>query len=76
MTETSPCPNCGSDKLYEHDGVYANGGGGPHLLPDLGGFFRFAKFAIVVCEDCGLTSFFAAPEARAKLATSLKWKRL
>jgi predicted nucleic-acid-binding Zn-ribbon protein len=37
---------------------------------------RSARFTLVVCRDCGLTRFFASPEARAKLKESSKWKSI
>ena len=46
------------------------------LLPNLGGFFRFPKFEVVVCADCGLTRFYADAPARAKLPTAKNWSRL
>ncbi len=46
------------------------------MLPGLGGFFSPATFIVVVCSDCGLTRFYAPPEARAKLEGSKKWSRV
>jgi len=37
--------------------------------------FSSEKFFLVVCGDCGLSRFFARPEATAKLAASQKWTR-
>jgi len=70
----APCPNCGGRTLYRGPETNSGGGHAPHFLPGLGGVFRVAKFTLVVCRDCGLTRFFAAPEARAKLKESSKWK--
>jgi predicted nucleic-acid-binding Zn-ribbon protein len=74
MDNVTPCPECGSRTLYERTGVGAGGSHGPDLLPGLGRFLSSAKFEIVVCRDCGLTRFFAQPEARAKLKDAKKWK--
>jgi predicted nucleic-acid-binding Zn-ribbon protein len=75
MTCAKPCPECGQKNLFVTE---ANSGGGhaPNYLPRLGGFFSAAKFEVVVCADCGLTRFFASPEARAKLAATSNWRRL
>ena len=54
----------------------SGGGHAPNYLPGLGTFLRAAKFTLVVCRDCGLTRFFASPEARAKLKESGKWKSI
>ncbi len=74
MDTVSPCPNCGSRTLYEGPSVSSGGGHAPVYLPGLGSFWRAARFVIVVCRDCGLTRFFAAPEARAKLGESRRWR--
>jgi len=74
MDTLSPCPNCGSRTLYEGPQVRSGGGKAPVYLPSLGTFWRPAKFVIVVCRDCGLTRFFAEPEARARLSESPKWR--
>lgn len=76
MYEISACPNCGGTNLYRSDEVGAGGGYAPNYLPGLGGFWTSGKFMLVLCADCGLTRFFAAAEARAKLAGSPKWQRL
>ena len=49
------CRICGSDELYTRE-VDATGGGGPDLLPL--GAFRWGKFNIVVCGQCGLVEWF------------------
>ena len=74
MKNVKPCPECGQKNLFA---TTANSGGGygPILLPGLGSLFSMAKFDIVACADCGLTRFFAATEARDKLAASEKWQR-
>ena len=74
MEPLSPCPNCGGRTLYEGPSVSSGGGYAPVYLPGLGGFVRAARFVVVVCRDCGLTRFFASPEARAKLQESRKWR--
>jgi DNA-directed RNA polymerase subunit RPC12/RpoP len=71
-----PCPNCGGRTLYRGPETSSGGGHGPRFLPGLGGFFREAKFNLVVCRDCGLTRFFVSPEARAKLKESSRWKSI
>jgi predicted nucleic-acid-binding Zn-ribbon protein len=76
MTGFSPCPNCGGTTLYRGPETSAGGGHAPNYLPGLGRFLRTARFTLVVCRDCGLTRFFAEPEARAKLKESGKWKSL
>lgn len=74
MDTLAPCPNCRGNTLYESPEIASGGGHAPSWLPGLGGFFRQPKFVLVVCRDCGLTRFFAQPEARAKLKDSSKWK--
>lgn len=54
----------------------AGGGYAPNYLPGLGGIFISGKFDVVVCQDCGLTRFFAPMEACAKLQKSDKWERV
>ena len=74
--KVSPCPNCGTNNLYRSKLVSAGGGHAPNYLPGLGGFFSSGRFQLVLCRDCGLTRFFAGPEAREKLGESGKWERL
>lgn len=69
----SPCPNCRSVSLYQSQPVSAGGGHAPNYLPGLGGTWSAEKFIVVVCMDCGLTRFFARPEATQKLSSSKKW---
>lgn len=76
MSRIAPCPNCGSGNLYESRQVSAGGGQAPNYLPGLGGMFRSERFILVVCGDCGLTRFFARPEATSKLAASTKWQKV
>ncbi|HEX6557934.1 MAG TPA: hypothetical protein VF021_00685 [Longimicrobiales bacterium] len=73
----SACPNCGSKRLFKNrKPVSAGGGYAPDYLNGLGSFFSPAKFEIVVCQDCGLTRYFAVREALAKLQTSTKWQQI
>jgi predicted nucleic-acid-binding Zn-ribbon protein len=74
MDTLAPCPNCGGHTLYQGPETSSGGGHAPCYLPGLGGFLRHAKFVLVVCRDCGLTRFFASPQARAKLKESRRWK--
>jgi predicted nucleic-acid-binding Zn-ribbon protein len=73
MTITS-CPNCGDRELYRAEVPSASSDSGHNLLPGLGRWFASATFKVVVCRGCGLTRFFAAAEATAKLAKSKHWK--
>ena len=51
------CPDCGSAELYRSAlNTPANGLFGPTLLPGSSS----GRFRVVVCKDCGLTSFFAS----------------
>jgi predicted nucleic-acid-binding Zn-ribbon protein len=54
---STKCPSCGGSRLYRSaQNTSAIGHLGPNLLPGLSpGLFR-----VVVCKDCGLTSFFAS----------------
>ena len=74
MDNVSPCPDCGSRTLYRGPATSSGGGHAPNYLPGLGRFLVSARFVLVVCRDCGLTRFFAQPEARAKLKESVRWK--
>ena len=74
MDNVAPCPNCQGNTLYRSREISSGGGHAPNYLPGLGRFVFSAKFVLVVCRDCGLTRFFAQPEARAKLKESGKWK--
>jgi predicted nucleic-acid-binding Zn-ribbon protein len=74
MDHVTPCPNCGGRTLYQGPPTSAGGGHAPNYLPGLGKFLASAKFVLVVCRDCGLTRFFAQPEARQRLRESGKWK--
>lgn len=74
MDTLAPCPNCGGNTLYQGPEVSSGGGHAPNYLPGLGRFVLSARFTLVVCRDCGLTRFFASPQARAKLKESRRWK--
>lgn len=76
--EAQTCPNCRGRELYRSKRPVGSGGGyAPNYLPGLGSFLRCsARLEVVVCSDCGLTRFFASPEARAKLSSSTKWVRV
>jgi predicted nucleic-acid-binding Zn-ribbon protein len=76
MHKIGPCPNCGSTQLYKSPPVSAGGGHAPNFLPQLGGVFRSARFEVVLCRDCGLTRFFAVPDARSKLSSATKWRQV
>jgi predicted nucleic-acid-binding Zn-ribbon protein len=74
MSGVAPCPECGGKSLYSGPPTSAGGGHAPNYLPGLGRFFSSAKFVLVVCRDCGLTRFYAQPDARAELTESSKWR--
>lgn len=74
MEELTPCPSCRGNTLYESKPISAGGGHAPNYLPGLGRFVISARFVLVVCRDCGLTRFFASPDARKKLKESRHWK--
>jgi predicted nucleic-acid-binding Zn-ribbon protein len=69
------CPHCGGKELYSRR-LSSAGGQGPYLLQGLGSFLHYAHFDVIVCARCGLTRFFAEPEAREHLKTNSDWKRL
>ena len=74
-TFSRKCPECESQSLFTT--ITRSGGQhGPVLLPGLGGFLHYAKFRVVVCQDCGLTRFYAEPEALQKLPDASKWQRM
>lgn len=74
MTKTKECPECGGRNLYETN-VSAGGGHAPNFLHGLGTFFHVPEFRLVMCQDCGLTRWFAPSEAREKVTESSKWQR-
>jgi hypothetical protein len=69
------CPHCGGTELYVRR-LPSGGGSLIYLLKGLGGFLHFADFDVVVCAGCGLTRFFAEPEARQRVKGHKDWKRL
>jgi predicted nucleic-acid-binding Zn-ribbon protein len=74
-SNSKTCPECGGPNLYST----ITGSGvsrGLVALPELGGLFRAARISVVVCADCGLTRFYADPDAREKLPTANRWQRL
>lgn len=73
MNDVAACPNCGGRTLYRGPATSSGGGHAPNYLPGLGRFLASARFVLVVCRDCGLTRFFAEPEARKKLGEAKKW---
>lgn len=75
MDKQKTCPECESTRILSHGGISAGGGYAPNYLPGLGTFFASAKFTVRVCADCGLTRFYASPEARAKLRDNEAWRR-
>lgn len=76
MDKLNTCPECGGNRIHSHGGISAGGGYAPNYLPGLGSFFSSGKFIVRVCADCGLTRFYASPEARAKLRDSKDWRRV
>lgn len=76
MSPYAPCPNCEGTTLFKAESISAGGGHAPNYLPGLGSFLKSARFDVVVCRACGLTRWFARPEARQRLSESKKWKRV
>jgi predicted nucleic-acid-binding Zn-ribbon protein len=75
MSTSSTCPECNGNRVYRQGGISAGGGYAPNYLAGLGSFWKTARFTIAVCADCGLTRYYASPEARAKLANNDAWRR-
>jgi predicted nucleic-acid-binding Zn-ribbon protein len=71
----SVCPHCSGTELYKRR-LGSGGGHGPYLLAGLGRLMHFAEFDVVVCANCGLTRFFAEPEARQNLRSNTHWKHV
>ena len=48
------------------------------ICPECGNSSLYSSggVSVVACKDCGLTRFFAASEARAKLSQSDKWHKV
>lgn len=73
----SACPNCEGTRLFKSARpVSAGGGYAPNYLPGLGSIWKAPKVDVVVCQDCGLSRFFASRDARARLGASNKWTRV
>lgn len=75
MQRSRECPECGRSNLYR-SAVSAGGGHAPNYLPGLGTFWGAPKFEVVLCQDCGLTRFFAPAEALRKVPEAKKWTRV
>ncbi len=70
----SPCPECGSEKVYRSDKTVDTTMASGELLPHLAsGAFSSAQVTPVVCGSCGFVRFFADDKARAKLESSNGW---
>ena len=74
-TISRKCPECDGATLFTTT-TSSGGPYGPFLLPSLGGFLNSAKFRVVVCQDCGLTRFYAQPEALKKISEASQWQRV
>ena len=72
----SSCPNCNSKNLYKSKETSSGGGHAPNYLPGLGKGFKSARIEVVLCRDCGMARFFAAPEAKRRVSESKKWTRV
>ena len=75
MKAENICPECDGTRVYRQGGVSAGGGYAPNYLAGLGSFWSPPKFTIAVCADCGLTRYYASPEAREKLSQAKGWRR-
>jgi predicted nucleic-acid-binding Zn-ribbon protein len=75
MAPHSICPECNGNRVFRQGGISAGGGYAPNYLAGLGSFWKAPKFTISVCADCGLTRYYASPEARAKLVDNDAWRR-
>jgi predicted nucleic-acid-binding Zn-ribbon protein len=69
------CPHCGGADLHTRQ-VASAGSDGPSLLKGLGGFFRSARFDVVLCATCGRCEFFADEPARQRVAEAKGWRRV
>ena len=76
MSKVEPCPNCAGSNIYKNARGISGGGYAANYLPGLGDFWSCAKLYPIICCDCGLVRLFIDEEARAKLDTSAKWKKL
>jgi predicted nucleic-acid-binding Zn-ribbon protein len=69
------CPECESANLHTTE-VYSGAHHSAQFLPGLGGYLNPAKFQVVLCGDCGLTRFFAKPQALEKLPRAPRlWRK-
>ncbi len=72
----SPCPECGSDDVYQYREPVDSTTIGGELLPKLApGRFSSARILPVVCGSCGYLRFFADDDARERLKESKHWRR-
>lgn len=74
--QMSPCPECGSDHVYQYREPVDSTSIGGELLPKLApGPFSSARLLPVVCGGCGYVRFFADDDARERLKASKHWHR-
>jgi hypothetical protein len=80
MVKATPdptCPHCRSRELYVTVKPIAAGRHrAPDLLPGLHPWYRSGSLHAVICVSCGLHRQFADADARQRLGTSPKWRRL
>lgn len=69
----SRCQACGKEKLLVAT-VNSGGGYSPCFLPGTG-YFRPAKFNVVVCSDCGFVHWCVRLEDLEKVKKSDKFKQ-
>jgi predicted nucleic-acid-binding Zn-ribbon protein len=75
MATRNECPECGRRNLFRTESS-SGGGHAPNYLAGLGSFWRSARFEVVLCQDCGLTRFFASDAARRKVGEAGQWSRI
>lgn len=76
-TPAPSCPACGSHELYmSTKPITAGGGYAPDLLPGLHPWYSSGRLHAVVCAACGLYRQYADRNARQRLPSSPKWRRL
>jgi predicted nucleic-acid-binding Zn-ribbon protein len=76
VDQSKICSHCGGKELYSQR-LSSAGAQGPYFLAGLGSFMHYAQFDVVICASCGLTQFFAEPEARGKLKSGgVGWRRV
>jgi predicted nucleic-acid-binding Zn-ribbon protein len=68
----APCPNCGGTELFRSIPIQPQSGISNPFI-GLGSFFMTATFHVVICRACGMTRFFADPDACDKLERSSYW---